>query len=106
MLVGAFKESDMSIGFSEGRNVVVRKISRRQKSHRGLILGAAVASALAGMTSSSRAVDYSWVGTSGAPSFWDTATNWSPNTAFPGGSDGAIFGNGAADFTVNLNATS
>ncbi|HEV8606105.1 MAG TPA: PA14 domain-containing protein [Tepidisphaeraceae bacterium] len=83
----------------EGQNSV-RKSSKRSR----IILGAAVASALAGMTASSvSAVDYSWTGTAGGPSFWDVATNWSPNTAFPTAADNAAFGGGALDFNVNLN---
>src|SRR5882672_6380317 len=66
--------------------IVVRKISKRNR----FILGAAVASAVAGMTASAvRAAEYSWTGTTGGPSFWDTNTNWSANTAFPGATDNA-----------------
>src|SRR2546426_655035 len=83
----------------EGQNVV-RKSSKRSR----LILGAAVASALAGMTASSvRAVDYSWNGNAVAPSFWDVGTNWAP-AGPPTGTDNAIFGAGAVDFSVDLHA--
>src|SRR5205809_3406070 len=89
----------------EGINVV-RKSSKRSRIMRSnLILGAAVASALAGMTASSvRATDYSWTGTAGGPSFWDANTNWSPNTGFPGALDNATFGAGAVDFRVDMHA--
>src|SRR5436305_6732087 len=81
--------------------ISVRKSSKRSR----FILGAAVAGALAGLTASSaRAVNYSWTGTAGGPSFWDANSSWTPNTAFPGGSDGAIFGAGAVDFRVDLHA--
>src|SRR5436190_10325191 len=83
----------------EGQNVV-RKSSKRSR----LILGAAVASALAGMTASSvRAVDYSWNGNAVAPSFWDVGSNWTP-AGPPAGTDNAIFGAGAVDFGVDLHA--
>src|SRR5687768_8859037 len=96
----------MSHSFCEGRSVV-QKNSKRTSRHRGLILGAAVASALAGMTSSAQATDYSWVGTTGGPSFWNVGTNWNPNTGFPSSTgDNALFGNGVNDFIVDLNGTS
>jgi len=84
----------------EGLNVV-RKSSKRSR----IILGAAVASALAGLTASSvRAVNYSWTGSAGT-SFWDVNSSWSPNTGFPGSADNATFGAGAVNFAVDLHAT-
>src|SRR6266566_1290518 len=80
--------------------IVVRKISKRSK----LILGAAVASALAGMTASAvRANDYIWTGTGAPPSMWDNPASWTANSGFPTFGDNANFGNGAADFGINLN---
>jgi len=85
-------------GGNVGEGNVVRKSSKRSR----IILGAAVASALAGLTASSaRAVDYSWKGTAGGPSFWDVGTNWTP-AGFPTISDNATFGAGAVDTSVNL----
>src|SRR5215204_6947962 len=79
----------------EGLNVV-RKSSKRSR----IVLGAAVASALAGLTASSvHAVDYSWNGNTSA--FWDVNTNWTP-AGFPTGADNATFGNGALNFNVDL----
>src|SRR5215208_4470346 len=89
-------------GGSVGEGNVVRKSSKRSR----IILGAAVASALAGMTASSvRVVNYSWNGNAG-PSFWDVNTNWSPNTGFPNSADNVTFGAGAVSFAVDLHATS
>src|SRR2546423_15623074 len=80
--------------------IVIRKSSKRSK----LILGAAVASALAGMTASAvRATDYSWTGTSTPPSMWDNPNSWTALAGFPSFSDTATFGNGALDFGINLN---
>src|SRR5438445_5834515 len=85
--------------FVEGHNVV-RKSSKRSR----LILGAAVASALAGMTASSvRAADFSWNGSATPPSFWDVGSNWTA-AGPPLGTDNAIFGAGAVDFGVDLHA--
>src|SRR4051812_12061569 len=85
-------------GSIEGQNVV-RKSSKRSR----LVLGAAVASALAGMTASSvRAVDYLWTGTAGGPSYWDVNANWNPNSGFPGSADNASFAPGAVDTRVDL----
>ncbi len=80
-----------------GQNVI-RKSSKRSR----IILGAAVASALAGLTASSAsATNYSWVGNAGT-SFWDVNTNWSPNTGFPGSADNVTFGSGPVSFAVDL----
>jgi len=81
----------------EGLNVG-RKSSKRSR----IVLGAAVASALAGLTASSvHAVDYTWNGNTS--SFWDVNTNWSAlSPGFPTGSDNATFGTSAARFIVDL----
>src|SRR4051794_1136220 len=87
-----------------GEGQIVRKTSKRSK----LILGAAVASALAGMTASAvRATDYSWTGgAAGAPFFWDDQTNWSssPAATFPVSGDNASFGSGPVNMAVDLHA--
>jgi hypothetical protein len=87
-----------------GEGQIVRKTSKRSK----LILGAAVASALAGLTASSvRATNYSWTGgAAGAPFFWDDNTNWSssPVGTFPVSGDNANFGSGPVNTAVDLHA--
>src|SRR5438105_2114640 len=79
--------------------IVIRKISKRSK----LILGAAVASALAGMTASAVRADYTWIGTGTPPSTWENPASWTANSGFPGFGDNTTFNSGATDFGVNLN---
>ncbi len=90
----------MSQSFSEGRGIVRKNSKKRSR----IILGAAVASALAGLTASSaQATDYTWVGNT-TP--WTDPLNWNPNTDYPRSTaDNATFANGALNFNVSLDNT-